>query len=224
MLENVTPVQKDKLHDQVYDRLCTLLREGQFTPGEPVRVARVAEAFAVSAMPVREALMRLVAIGVLANVSGRSVGVPTLTLEELNDLRNVRLEVECLAVRWAVANRDDAFLKDLSDLLARLEETEQSGDIPSFIKTNYEFHFRLYRQSGSPVLMGLIDTLWLRVSPHLYQLEREDQFRVSNVLHREIVRAIRSGDAEAAVAALAQDLKEAYEVLLRSLAASQKTG
>ena len=55
MFKNQKPIHKDKLHDQVYDRLCTLLREGEFTPGKAVRVAQIAEAFEVSAMPVREA-------------------------------------------------------------------------------------------------------------------------------------------------------------------------
>ena len=90
MFENQKPIQKDKLHNQVYDRLCTLLREGEFTPGKAVRVAEVAKAFGVSAMPVREALTRLLAVGVLSNVSGRSVGVPELSLEELEDIRDVR--------------------------------------------------------------------------------------------------------------------------------------
>ncbi len=58
--------------------------------------------------PVREALTRLLAIGVVANVSGRSVGVPSLGYEELTDLRDVRLEVEVLAVKWALQNRNDA--------------------------------------------------------------------------------------------------------------------
>ena len=48
MLENAKPIQKDKLHDQVYDQLCRLLREGEFIPGQAVRVARVSEAFGVS--------------------------------------------------------------------------------------------------------------------------------------------------------------------------------
>jgi DNA-binding GntR family transcriptional regulator len=217
MFENQQPVQRDKLHNQVYDRLCTLLREGAFTPGQSVPVSKVAKAFGVSAMPVREALTRLLAIGVLANVSGRSVGVPALGYEELTDLRNVRVEVESLAVRWAVKNRDQAFLSDLDRLLERLETTEQSGDIPSYIKTNYEFHLRLYQQSRSPVLIEVINTLWLRVSPHLYQLEHEDQYRASNVHHRDIVDAIRRGDEKKASKALAADLSDAYDVLVRML-------
>ena len=217
MFENQQPIQKDKLHDQVYDRLCTLLRKGEFTPGQAVPVSKVAKAFGVSAMPVREALTRLSAIGVLANVSGRSVGVPVLDHDELSDLRNVRVEIEALAVRWAVKNRDDAFLSDLDSLLDQLETTEQSGDVARYIKTNYEFHLRLYQQSRSPILIEVIDTLWLRVSPHLYQLEHADQYKVSNIHHRDIVEAIRQGDASAASKALAADLSDAYDVLVRML-------
>ncbi len=217
MLKNAKPIKKDKLHDQVYDQLCTLLREGEFTPGQAVHVARVAEAFGVSAMPVREALTRLQAIGVLANVSGRSLGVPSLGYEELTDLRDVRLEVEALAVKWAIANRDDEFIADLEKLLKRLETTERSGDVQGYVKANYKFHLRIYQQSNSPVLVDTINTLWLRVSPHLYQLERENQYKVSNIHHRIIVRAIRDNDEAAAMHELVLDISDAYEVLVRTL-------
>ena len=211
MFKNAKPIQNDKLHDRVYDQLCTLLREGEFTPGQAVHVARVAEAFGVSAMPVREALTRLQAIGVVANVSGRSLGVPSLGYEELTDLRVVRLEVETLAVKWALANRDDAFVTDLE------ATTERSSDVQGHIKANYEFHLRIYQQSHSPVLIGIINTLWLRVSPQLYQLERENHYEVSNIHHRKIVRAIREGDEATATQELVLDISGAYEVLVRTL-------
>ena len=217
MLQNAKPIQKDKLHDQVYDQLCTLLREGEVTPGQAVHVARVAEAFGVSAMPVREALTRLQAIGVVTNVSGRSLGVPSLSYEELTDLRNVRLEVEALAVRWAVANRNADFVSDLETLLETLTTTEQAGDVQGYVKANYAFHLRLYQQSNSPVLIDMIDTLWLRVSPHLYRLERENQYQVSNIHHRNIVQAIRDGDEATATQELVLDISDAYDVLVRTL-------
>ena len=124
-------------------------------------VARVSEAFGVSAMPVREALTRLLAVGVLANVSGRSVGVPNLSIEELVDLRHVRLQVEATAVSWAVQNRDASFLAELEDTLSKMVKAELSGDVRNFVKSNYDFHFRLYEQSRSAVLIDIINTLWL---------------------------------------------------------------
>jgi DNA-binding GntR family transcriptional regulator len=217
MFKNQKPIHKDKLHDQVYDRLCTLLREGEFTPGKAVRVAQIAEAFEVSAMPVREALTRLLAVGVLSNVSGRSVGVPELSLEELEDLRDVRLEVETLATRWAVKKSDAHFLTDLEGLLAKLEQTAMSGEVHKYVKVNYEFHFRIYQQSQSTTLTEIINTLWLRVSPHLYYLEREQQFKVSNEHHGRIVEMIRKGDADGASLALGQDISDAYDMLVQRL-------
>ena len=66
MFDKQQPIQKNKLHDQVYNRLCTMLRQGEFTPGEPVPVAHIADAFGISPMPVREALARLLAKAALA--------------------------------------------------------------------------------------------------------------------------------------------------------------
>ena len=125
MFDKQQPIQKDKLHDQVYNRLCTMLRQGEFTPGEPVPVARIADAFGISPMPVREALTRLLAKGVLTNVSGRSVGVPKVSLENLTDVRNVRLEVESVAVGWSIKNSDEKFIKDLISPLSRETSVEK---------------------------------------------------------------------------------------------------
>ena len=217
MFENQKPIQKNKLHDQVFQRLCILLRQGKFTPGEAVPVARVSQAFGVSAMPVREALTRLLGMGVLTSVFGRSVGVPRLNRDELDDLRKVRLQVETTAVQWAVANRDPAFESHLGELFSGLLEAEKSGNVPRYIRANYEFHFCLYEQANSPVLLDIINTLWLRVSPHLYHLDGVNNYRVSNVHHRAIVHAVRAGDAPAAAAALTLDISGAYDDLVQAL-------
>ena len=221
MFENEKPIQTDKLHDQVFQRLCTLLREGEFTPGKAVPVAQVSKAFGVSAMPVREALTRLTALGVLTNVSGRSVGVPDVSPEDLADLRNVRLELECTATRWAVQNSDDGFLADLESILGDLHRAETDQDEKGFIKNNYAFHFRLYQQAYSPILLEIIDTLWLRVSPHLYFAGGAKRHRMSNEEHRTIIEAVRVGDPDAACAALVSDISGAYDDLVQALFKSQ---
>lgn len=224
MFENEKPIQKDKLHDQVYERLCTLLRQGEFTPGEAVPVSRVSKAFGISAMPVREALTRLLAIGVLTNVSGRSVGVPKLSREELDDLRKVRLEIESTAVKWAVENRSAAFLDELEAEFAEMTAAEETSDIKRHISANYRFHFCLYRQANSSVLLDIINTLWLRVSPHLYNLSRGQMYRVSNEHHRAIIEAVRAGDGDAAAHALFGDITGAYDDLLKGLFKAEADG
>jgi DNA-binding GntR family transcriptional regulator len=89
--------------------------------------------------------------------------------------------------------------------------------VHKYVKVNYEFHFRIYQQSQSTTLTEIINTLWLRVSPHLYYLEREQQFKVSNEHHGKIVEMIRKGDADGASLALGQDVSDAYDMLVQRL-------
>jgi len=217
MFEKQQPIQKDKLHDQVYDRLCLMLRQGEFIPGETVPVARIADAFGISPMPVREALTRLLAKGVLTNVSGRSVGVPKPNEYNLADVRNVRLQVEGLAVEWSIKNNDEKLIKDLQILFDGMENAEEKNDSSSFIKLNYKFHFRLYEQCRSPELLQIIDSLWLKVSPFLYNSQRDDRHKLSNDNHRAIIEAVSNNDVESAKSALIEDITRSYDDIINSL-------
>ena len=99
----VVRVPRNTLQDHVYRQLCELILNGEIAPGQLVTIQALADAFGVSAMPVREALQRLTAARVLTVISGRSIGVPPLSYERLSDLRRVRIEVELLAAVWANA-------------------------------------------------------------------------------------------------------------------------
>jgi DNA-binding GntR family transcriptional regulator len=79
-------------------------------------------------MPVREALKRLTAANALTVVSGRSIGVPPITLQRLTDLRNVRLEIEGAATAWAAARIDAGGLTSLEDDLVSMDEAISSGN------------------------------------------------------------------------------------------------
>ena len=100
----VVRVPRNTLQDHVYRQLCELILNGEIAPGQLVTIQGLADAFGVSAMPVREALQRLTAARVLTVISSRSIGVPPLSEERLLDLRRVRLEVELIAALWATPN------------------------------------------------------------------------------------------------------------------------
>ena len=217
MLENVTPLKKETLQALVHQRLCDLILQGEIAPGESVTVASIATALDVSPMPVREAISRLMALGALTVVSGRSIGVPLLGAAQLEDLRKVRSEIEASAVTWAVANRTPAFEAKLEALLQRMEDAEAQGQVRDFIHRNYEFHFAIYMQAGSALMLDIIATLWLRINPQFHLLQRHGHYKASNRQHRALFERICAGDAEGAVSALREDIDSAYEVLLKTL-------
>jgi len=217
MLEGVMALKHETLQSQVHQQMCDLILQGAFVPGESVTVASIAKALGVSPMPVREAISQLMALGALTVVSGRSIGVPRLSVAEFSDLRKVRLEVETTAVRWALAAMDEACIEQLTGILAKMEEAEEAGRGKEFIQENYKFHFAIYRQAGSPLLLEIISTLWLRITPQFHLLQSAGHYRVSNRQHRELLVAISSRDAKAAVEALREDIDSAYDVISESI-------
>ncbi|WP_253732655.1 GntR family transcriptional regulator [Thioclava sp. JE_KL1] len=221
MFESVTPLKRETLQTLVHQRLCDLILQGEIAPGESITVASIAKALDVSPMPVREAISRLMALGALTIVSGRSIGVPRLGVEELADLRKVRSEIETTAVAWAVERRDPEFIAQLEKILYAMEAAEAAGQVREFIHANYDFHFTIYRQAGSPLLLEIIGNIWLRINPQFHLLQRHGHYRVSNKQHRRLFEAIRNGDSAAAIAALREDIDSAYEVILANLKESE---
>src|SRR5581483_5632766 len=102
------PAPRETLQDYVYERVRDLILGGDIAPGQSVTINSLAAAFAVSHMPVREALRRLVAERALTVISGRSVGLPALSIERLEDLRRVRVEVEGITTEWAAKRLSSA--------------------------------------------------------------------------------------------------------------------
>ena len=211
----VPPLSKETLQEQVFRHVTELILDGSIVPGEMVTVQSLADAFGVSPMPVREALRRLTAANALTVVSGRSIGIPRLSLTRLADLRNVRIEIEAIAAGWAAERRED----DLMPLLARhLEEMEKSiagGDVKGYLRGNYAFHFAIYNAAGSENLLRIIENLWLQISPYFNMLH--GSYTVANEHHQEMFRSMRARDAEAVREAVRADIDAAYRVLARLL-------
>jgi DNA-binding GntR family transcriptional regulator len=140
----VARAPRGTLQDHVYRQLCELILNGQIAPGQLITIQALAEAFGVSAMPVREALQRLTAARVLTVISSRSIGIPPLTSERLSDLRRVRLEVESLAAIWATHNISDSDIGRLEECVAAMGEAARSGDNKQYLRWNRAFHFGIY--------------------------------------------------------------------------------
>src|SRR5205085_1510304 len=149
---------------------------GDIAPGQSVTINSLAGAFAVSHMPVREALRRLIAERALTVISGRSVGLPALNIERLEDLRRVRLEVEGLATEWATGNLARSDHDQLAGLVATMTRADAENDVKAYLHANRDFHFRIYRAAGSETLMSMIESLWLQISPYFNLLHASGDY------------------------------------------------
>lgn len=214
----VVRVQRGSMQDDVYRQAKELILNGELAPGQSITIQWLADAFGVSAMPVREAILRLTAERALTVVAGRSLGIPPLTLDRLADLTRTRLAIEALAVSWAVPNIDPALLDRLQALIVEMDNIKPDQQARKvYLRANREFHFSLYRASGSDSMLGIIESLWLQISPYFNLLQERGNFVVSNRHHRALAEALRarsSGDAALAVQA---DIADAASVLEQML-------
>ena len=210
----VIPLNRDTLQDRVYRRICDLILDGEIAPGQLVTIQSLADAFGVSHMPVREALKRLTSANALTVVSGRSIGIPGLSRGTLDDLRNVRLEVETLASVWAARRITEAELLNLGDEFRRLENANAESDVKSYLRANHAFHFSIYRAAGSGCLLAIIENLWLQISPYFNLLHGSGNYAAANTQHQVMVDALRVRDEKKMEKAIRADIDAAYRVLV----------
>jgi len=210
------------LADHVYRSLADRLMTGRAAPGDKLSLRAVADTLDVSMMPVRAAVSRLVAEGALDVLPKRAATVPLMCAAQFRDVTRVRIEIEGAAA--VMASRD----VDRADLLAIAERErkfraisrERAPDLARAVAANQEFHFAVYRAAKSPELLAIIERLWLRVGPILnFDLRGSpDRIRTGDAVkcHQALVSALRDGDAEAARAAVADDIRGAAEFILSS--------
>lgn len=138
--KTLRPVERvGSLGDRVYDLLREHLRSGQVTWGEALLEADLAARLGVSRTPVREALARLASEG-LIEAHGRSFTVPALTSEDLDDIYDLRVLLECEAVRQAAARPDSADgITEVKRALAECEAAHARDDAEGFIAANSRF-------------------------------------------------------------------------------------
>lgn len=208
------PVIRGTLPGEIYREIKKLILDGGIAPGELVTIQGLAEAFGVSAMPVREALHRLTAEKALKVVSGRSVGIPKLEASQLRDLCRVRIEVETLATRWAAGNLGSEDIRRLDGLVAVMATAVSAGDARRYVRANHEFHFGIYRAAESETLFAIVEALWLQVSPYFHLLHGSGNYRSANHQHGQLLVALKNNDPLAAGQAIRADIEEATNVLL----------
>ncbi|MEZ0214787.1 MAG: GntR family transcriptional regulator [Xanthobacteraceae bacterium] len=210
-MDKLVPVDVSTLQERVYFRLREAISQGDFPPGATLTIRTLAASLGTSAMPVREALKRLVAEKVLEQRSNRSVAVPFFTMPAFRELIRIRMTMESLATRWATVRTDAALLDRLRALNQRMREAIESGESEKVLDANKRFHFEIYAAADMPQLLEIIKGIWLRTGPYLgaaYRLVPGAQWHFLNGtrVHARIIDAMEKGDADRAANGVSMDI------------------
>lgn len=207
------------VQDGVYQQLRHALMIGRFDPSQTLTIASLAEAFGTSNMPVREALRRLAAENALEIAPNGSACVPPVTRARLDDLCRARVAVEGLAAELGAPRLTPADIATLEQIVAEQQDIGRNDSIYDLISKNQQFHFIIYRASGSDVLFQLIETLWLRFGPYMRLLSHHvaPSMKAGTMepsgQHRAVIDALKARDFARVRDAVIADIEATQETL-----------
>jgi DNA-binding GntR family transcriptional regulator len=207
----------EPLRVAVYARLVALIVSAEYRPGSVLTEAALSRAMGVSRTPVREALLRLEAEGVLESTLARGFMLRPLSRSEAAELYPILAALEALAVQDA----GPAVEPVLGTLHGTLDELEGCADAVRRWQLDTAWHATLTSACGNRHLAGLIAQL--RTSLSRYELAYMQQVRSrekADQQHREILGALEAGDAHRAADLLTEHWHDGGQIILRWLAGS----
>jgi len=197
---------------EVYEALRADILNTRIEPGSKLKIAQLSNRFSVSLSVVREALTRLGEQRLVVANPQRGFSVVGLSVGDLDDLTNVRTQIESMALRDSIAHGGVAWEAEVVAALHRLERTEIYADPahvnPEWLDLHRAYHHSLVAGGASARLRAIANSL--RDNAELYRMWSRtwahDVDRDLQAEHRGIMTAALSGDEEAAVAALSQHI------------------
>jgi DNA-binding GntR family transcriptional regulator len=198
--------------DQVYAAIRSRIASGALPRGGRVHQEDLATELGVSRTPVREALRRLAAEGLVEMRTNRGARVADVSDHDIQASYQARLVVEPGAARLAAR----LGLSEARDRMRTAVRAQRRavGDIHASFVASREFHTALVAASGNPFLREFVENLWVaRIGEVIYERQAETaaQMRADADEHEQILEAIVRGDARAAEALTRRHIAEAMK-------------
>jgi DNA-binding GntR family transcriptional regulator len=199
------------LRDHATRELRRALMSGRFEPGQRITIRGLAEELGTSMTPVREAVARLAAERAILAEPNRWMRIPLLNGAELRELRDIRVALEGLATERAAAHATPALMRALQEHEAEIVALRPAGNPKAMIPAIGRLHFAIYRASGMPALVQLIEGLWLRSGPYVNLLFRGYTQQERGSLRSATLRALARGDGASARRSMEADIGNALD-------------
>jgi len=207
-LSRPAPVENLTLWQRVYDHLRAEILAGRLEPGTELAEVALSEQLGVSRGPLREAIGRLAAEGLVTVRPRRGAVVRSLSKQEFVELYQVREALEMLAVRLAVPRLGDEGVAELERLVAAMTAHAERNEVTEFFEANSAFHLQLVEAAGNAKLQELYDQLLAQLGRYrLQSLTLRGNLERSVAEHAAILRAIKRGDADRAAHLMSEHIR-----------------
>lgn len=200
---------------RVYDAIRTMIASGEFHGGEPLRERKLAERVGASRTPVREALKRLAAEGIVELRPNKGAQLVAISPEEAQAVFDVRCLLEPYLASRAATRVNEEQIRAMQELVAAMEETVASDGarLEELAALNNAFHGQIIRAADARLAA---DALALAMRPPLVQRTfhryTAEQLRRSQQHHRELLAAMQARSPRWAEAVMRSHIESARSI------------
>ncbi len=213
-----SPLPRESTGQKIEAALLDDISGGLLMPGERLDETKLAERFGVSRTPVREALSRLTAQGVLVAGEKRGVRVAQYTREELAQMFEAMQEIESICARLANQRLTLLARAEIEAAQAECVDAAAQNDRLAYIKANEKLHLAIYRATDNPYICDLASDFRRKTGPfRAKKLATQEDLLASVENHVDLLNKIFSEDSQTAVDGMRKHMTESF---MRVLAAN----
>lgn len=203
---------------QAYGFIKSQIMNLRFKPGEYITDSQIAGLLKISRTPVREAFYRLEKEGLLINESRRGWKIYTLSLDNINDIFDIKEVVEGMVARKAAACQDESLKASLGNTLGKMASAAEANDVEAWLEADFQLHDILFQMAGNESANRIITNLndqWHRVRLGFVALQGRMQRSADE--HSSIIKSILDGDGEEAERRMRTHLNQVRQELVHLL-------
>ena len=220
---NATPLTRRSMPDELAEQLRGRILAGELAQGTALRQDALARQYGVSRIPLREALRRLEAEGLVRIEPNKGAVVADFRPEEIGELFEMRAALESDLLAAAVPLLERADLKEAAAALDAYEAALDRRQVADWGALNWRFHSALYRAAGRPRWLELVAQLNRQTDRFVrLQLALTGALDRARSEHRAILQLAQGGEAVTAAALVRWHILEAGRMLVVALAAERK--
>ena len=218
--EMKVPLKHRTLSAAIVDQLRQSILDGTYPAGSQLRQDALGEAYGVSRIPVREALFQLEAEGLVRIVPQKGAIVSELSLDEINDVFDLRRILEPRMLAQSAPRFSEQDLEGLSDIQKRFEKAIRARNVSEWGQLNAEFHMALYVHARQPRTQSIVAAL-LQTSDRYtrLQLSNTKAMGTAEKEHAHLIALCRAQEVDEACRFLQQHIEAVRADLLRVVGA-----
>jgi DNA-binding GntR family transcriptional regulator len=206
-LQRTPPVQKEQTlglesensaSARIRGVILKRISDGTYVPGERLKELTLAREFNVSQAPVREAFRALVSLGVLESQHYRGTHVRAISIQETQDVYQLRGYLEEIAARLILAPNLEQNIEAIEALQVVMRTAALTGDTEGFALANVQFHRSIISLSPNQAFLKVWDSLEIAMWSRMNLQRNEQRLPLLAEIHQPIVDALKAGDLQQA--------------------------